>query len=168
MKIRTSIDTALLAVSFDSAMPAALAHGDSHRKKEKGIILSTEEKEFGRQGAPQACHAHHPYRNGRHHALHTVRHQSPARRNHPLHREKQWKVSTRNSAWHDGGTEGAWRTHEKNPEMEHDEPYMAHIKPGAREEMVWQFTKPGHFNFGCLAPGHFEAGMVGKINVTKR
>ena len=56
----------------------------------------------------------------------------------------------------------------KNPEMEHDEPYMAHIKPGAREEMVWQFTKPGHFNFGCLAPGHFEAGMVGKINVTKR
>lgn len=56
----------------------------------------------------------------------------------------------------------------KNPEMEHDEPYMAHVKPGGQEKMVWQFTNAGEFNFGCLEPGHFEAGMVGKIIVTKR
>ena len=55
----------------------------------------------------------------------------------------------------------------QNPEMEHDEPYMAHVAPGGKAEMVWQFTKVGDFNFGCMAPGHFEAGMVGKITVTK-
>jgi uncharacterized cupredoxin-like copper-binding protein len=53
----------------------------------------------------------------------------------------------------------------KHPGMVHDEPYMAHVKPGATEQMVWQFTKPGEFYYGCLVPGHFEAGMVGKITV---
>jgi uncharacterized cupredoxin-like copper-binding protein len=53
----------------------------------------------------------------------------------------------------------------KHPGMEHDEPYMAHVAPGKTVTMVWQFTKPGEFHFGCLVPGHFEAGMVGKITV---
>jgi uncharacterized cupredoxin-like copper-binding protein len=55
----------------------------------------------------------------------------------------------------------------QNPEMEHDDPYMAHVSPGKKEEMVWQFTKAGEFNYGCLAPGHFEAGMLGKVKVVK-
>ena len=53
----------------------------------------------------------------------------------------------------------------KHPGMEHDEPYMAHVEPGKKAEIVWQFTKAGEFNFGCLLPGHFEAGMVGRITV---
>jgi uncharacterized cupredoxin-like copper-binding protein len=53
----------------------------------------------------------------------------------------------------------------KFPDMEHDEPYMAHVKPGNTEEVVWQFTKRGEFYFACLIAGHFEAGMVGKIVV---
>jgi uncharacterized cupredoxin-like copper-binding protein/Cu/Ag efflux protein CusF len=53
----------------------------------------------------------------------------------------------------------------KHPGMEHDEPYMAHVAPGKSEEIVWQFTKPGEFQYGCLVPGHFEAGMVGRITV---
>ena len=56
----------------------------------------------------------------------------------------------------------------KFPKMEHDEPYMAHVSPGKTETIVWQFSKAGEFHFGCLLPGHFEAGMVGKINVTRR
>lgn len=52
-----------------------------------------------------------------------------------------------------------------NPDMEHEEPHMAHVKPGTTEEIVWTFNKPGVFNFACLIPGHFEAGMLGKINV---
>jgi len=56
----------------------------------------------------------------------------------------------------------------KFPGMEHDEPYMAHVAPGKTETIVWQFSKTGEFHFGCLLPGHFEAGMVGKINVTRR
>jgi uncharacterized cupredoxin-like copper-binding protein len=53
----------------------------------------------------------------------------------------------------------------KFPEMEHDEPYMAHVKPGRTEALSWQFTKPGEFFYGCLVPGHFEAGMLGRIVV---
>jgi uncharacterized cupredoxin-like copper-binding protein len=53
----------------------------------------------------------------------------------------------------------------KHPGMEHEEPYMAHVAPGKTETIVWQFTKAGEFHFGCLIPGHFEAGMVGRISV---
>lgn len=53
----------------------------------------------------------------------------------------------------------------KFPGMEHDEPHMAHVKPGKSGEIVWQFTKAGEFQFACLIPGHFEAGMVGKVSV---
>ena len=53
----------------------------------------------------------------------------------------------------------------KHPNMEHDEPHMAHVKPGKSEPMVWQFTKAGEFYYGCLMPGHFEAGMIGKVIV---
>jgi uncharacterized cupredoxin-like copper-binding protein len=53
----------------------------------------------------------------------------------------------------------------KYPGMEHDEPYMTHVAPGKTETIVWQFTKPGEFQFGCLIPGHFDAGMTGNIAV---
>ena len=53
----------------------------------------------------------------------------------------------------------------KFPDMEHDEPYMAHVKPGATQEIVWQFNRAGEFHFACLVAGHFEAGMVGKVIV---
>ena len=53
----------------------------------------------------------------------------------------------------------------KHPGMEHDEPHIAHVAPGKSGVMGWQFTKPGEFFFGCLIPGHFEAGMIGKITV---
>jgi uncharacterized cupredoxin-like copper-binding protein len=52
------------------------------------------------------------------------------------------------------------------PQMEHDEPHMAHVSPGKTGEMGWQFTKAGEFFYGCLVAGHFEAGMIGKIKVT--
>lgn len=54
----------------------------------------------------------------------------------------------------------------KHPGMEHDEPHMAHVAPGKRGEMGWQFTRAGEFFYGCLVPGHFEAGMIGKVKVT--
>ena len=56
----------------------------------------------------------------------------------------------------------------KFPGMEHDEPYMAHVAAGRRSEMVWTFNRPGEFEFACLIPGHYQAGMVGKIKVTQR
>jgi len=51
------------------------------------------------------------------------------------------------------------------PNMEHDEPYMAHVPPGQRAEIVWLFNRPGEFEFACLIAGHYSAGMVGKITV---
>ena len=51
----------------------------------------------------------------------------------------------------------------KFPEMEHDEPYMVHVEPGKTGEIVWTFDKSGEIGFACLIPGHFEAGMTGKV-----
>jgi len=53
----------------------------------------------------------------------------------------------------------------KFPGMERDEPHMAHVAPGKTGEIGWRFTQPGTFHFGCLIPGHFEAGMLGWITV---
>ena len=54
----------------------------------------------------------------------------------------------------------------KFPTMEHDEPYMAHVPPGKTTEMIWTFNRAGEFDFACLIPGHYDAGMVGKIVVS--
>jgi uncharacterized cupredoxin-like copper-binding protein len=53
----------------------------------------------------------------------------------------------------------------KNPEMEHAEPNMVTLAPGKTGEVVWQFTKAGKVDFGCLQAGHYDAGMKGVVNV---
>jgi uncharacterized cupredoxin-like copper-binding protein len=53
----------------------------------------------------------------------------------------------------------------KFPTMEHSEPYMAHVAPGKKGEIVWTFNTAGEFDFACLIAGHYQAGMVGKITV---
>jgi len=53
----------------------------------------------------------------------------------------------------------------KFPNMEHDEPYMAHVPPGKTGEIVWTFNRAGQFEFACLIAGHYQGGMVGTIMV---
>jgi uncharacterized cupredoxin-like copper-binding protein len=53
----------------------------------------------------------------------------------------------------------------KYPNMEHDEAYMAHVGPAKSGSIVWRFNKEGDFDFACLIAGHYDAGMVGKIQV---
>jgi uncharacterized cupredoxin-like copper-binding protein len=53
----------------------------------------------------------------------------------------------------------------KFPEMEHDDPNGKRLAPKKRAEIVWKFTKAGVFEFGCLIPGHREAGMIGTVIV---
>jgi uncharacterized cupredoxin-like copper-binding protein len=53
----------------------------------------------------------------------------------------------------------------KHPGMEHDEPYMAHVAPGKAGEIVWTFNRAGEFDFACLIAGHYQAGMIGRIQV---
>ena len=54
----------------------------------------------------------------------------------------------------------------KFPDMGHDDPDMTHVKPGQNDRIVWNFNRPGEFQFACLVAGHYQAGMVGRISVT--
>jgi uncharacterized cupredoxin-like copper-binding protein len=51
------------------------------------------------------------------------------------------------------------------PDMEHDDPNAKRLAPFESGELVWKFTKRGEFEYACLIPGHFQAGMHGKVVV---
>lgn len=53
----------------------------------------------------------------------------------------------------------------KNPDMEHDDPNAKRLVSKKSSEIVWKFSKAGTFEYGCLIPGHREAGMIGTIVV---
>ena len=53
----------------------------------------------------------------------------------------------------------------KFPEMAHDDPNAKRVAVSERRELFWRFTKAGEFEFACLIPGHYEAGMHGKVIV---
>jgi uncharacterized cupredoxin-like copper-binding protein len=53
----------------------------------------------------------------------------------------------------------------KFPDMHHEEPNQVLLDPGKSGEIVWQFTHAGTIDFACLQPGHFDAGMKGRIVV---
>lgn len=69
------------------------------------------------------------------------------------------------------GTAGKLKEHaalmQKFPAMEHSDPNQLAVEAGRTGELVWQFTRAGTFDFACLEPGHFEAGMVGKVKVAQ-
>ena len=56
----------------------------------------------------------------------------------------------------------------KYPDMEHDEPNKLSLAPGKQGEIIWQFTQSDGVNFACLHPGHYDAGMKGRIKVAAR
>jgi uncharacterized cupredoxin-like copper-binding protein len=53
----------------------------------------------------------------------------------------------------------------KYPKMEHADANATRLKPFTEGEMVWKFTRPGTFEYACLIPGHYGAGMHGTIDV---
>ncbi|MFZ6770857.1 cupredoxin domain-containing protein [Undibacterium sp. Di26W] len=55
----------------------------------------------------------------------------------------------------------------KNPEMEHSDPNMVTLAADQAGEVLWQFSKAGKIDFACLQPGHYDAGMKGKVQVSK-
>lgn len=54
---------------------------------------------------------------------------------------------------------------EKYPDMEHADPNAIRLEPGKTGEIIWTFANPGSFEFACLIPGHYEAGMKGELTV---
>jgi uncharacterized cupredoxin-like copper-binding protein len=54
----------------------------------------------------------------------------------------------------------------EHPDMQHhDHDGMLRLEPGKSGEMAYTFKRAGTFYYGCLEPGHFEAGMIGKVVV---
>lgn len=144
---------------------ASWAHGDAKHGGKAARAISADEHAFGREGDPKK-------------AVRTVRvDMSDRMRFTPdslaIRQGETVKFVVKNSGkvMHEMviGTMKELKEHaelmKKHPGMEHEEPYMAHVAPGKTETITWQFTKPGEFHFGCLIPGHFEAGMVGRISV---
>jgi uncharacterized cupredoxin-like copper-binding protein len=146
---------------------AAFAHGDANPKKGARPI-STEELPFGREGDPKK-------------ASRTINVDmsdqmrfSPAELTIRAGDTVRFRVKNSGKVMHEMvlGTKDELKKHaelmKKHPGMQHEEPYMAHVAPGRTETMVWQFTRAGEFYYGCLVPGHFEAGMIGKVKVVSR
>lgn len=48
-------------------------------------------------------------------------------------------------------------------EMKHDDPNSVLVGPGQTKELTWKFSKDITLEFACNIPGHYESGMVGKV-----
>jgi uncharacterized cupredoxin-like copper-binding protein len=156
-----SLPSLLLLLAGLAAAGAASAHGNAHGQSAPDMI----ETAFGRTGDPQRV-----TRTIQVKMSDTMRFdptEITVRQGDTI----RLRVSNAGAVLHELviGTEDELARHaelmRRNPDMEHDAPYMAHVSPGKRGDIVWQFTQPGTFKYGCLVPGHFEAGMVGTINV---
>jgi uncharacterized cupredoxin-like copper-binding protein len=51
--------------------------------------------------------------------------------------------------------------------MQHDDPNSVLVAPGKTAELTWTFTKATSLEFACNIPGHYQAGMVGKLTVSQ-
>jgi uncharacterized cupredoxin-like copper-binding protein len=152
-----------LLIAAILASGAALAHGT--QTHDDGPNLEMVEKAFGRTGDPKKV-----TRTIRIGAHDTMRY-SPSKITVRQGETIRFVVANHGKVFHETvlGTMEELKEHaewmKKHPTMEHDAPYMVHLPPGKKGEMVWQFTKAGEFHFACLIPGHFEAGMKGSIRV---
>lgn len=156
-----------LAIVAAFAAPAALAHGnEDHKKPAAKKAISKDEHPWGREGDPSKAKRTVTI------AMSDAMRFTPDKLEVKVGDTVKFVVANKGQVMHEMviGTEKELKAHaelmKKHPGMEHDEPYMAHVSPGKQESITWQFTKPGEFMFGCLIPGHFEAGMVGRIKVT--
>ena len=144
------------------------AHGDAHGAKAKSPALPPEQKDWGIAGTPSK-------------KLKTIElRMSDEMRFTPDRIEVTEGDTLRLVAKNTGkvlheiviGTTEELEAHaalmKRFPNMQHDEPYMAHVPPGKRGEIIWTFNRPGEFAFACLIAGHYEAGMRGTILVKPR
>ena len=50
-------------------------------------------------------------------------------------------------------------------QMKLDDPNSVLIEPGKTAELTWTFSQATSLEFACNIPGHYQAGMVGKLTV---
>ncbi len=145
---------------------AALAHGEAHApKKRDDGATAREEHAFGREGDPRRVS-----RSVRIDMSDNFRF-TPAQVVVRPGETVRFIITNSGQQLHEMvlGTTQEIQAHaalmKKFPNMEHADANMAHVKPGAKGEIVWQFTRAGSDQFACLLPGHYEAGMVGTVVV---
>ena len=161
MKIRIAI----LAVSLMGWSLGAMAHGDDDHKKKAGPVRM-EQKDWGIAGNAKAVKRTIVLTMGDNMRF------TPDKIEVKQGEVVKLVVKNGGAMLHEIviGTKPILQEHAalmvKFPTMEHDEPYMAHVKPGTAGELIWNFNRPGEFEFACLIAGHYQAGMVGKILVT--
>lgn len=159
------ISVLVAAVLVGSAVTAAYAHGDAKHAPPGKKTISKDEHPWGREGDLKKAS-----RTIAVDMADTMRF-SPAEMRIKRGETVRFVVSNSGKQMHEMviGTREELEKHsevmKKHPGMEHDAPYMAHVEPGKKQDIVWTFTKPGTFMYGCLIPGHWEAGMKGTIVV---
>ena len=52
----------------------------------------------------------------------------------------------------------------KNKSMAHSHSNSLLLSPGEKGELVWKFSNKSKLEAACNVPGHYEAGMIAKIN----
>jgi uncharacterized cupredoxin-like copper-binding protein len=163
-----ALSSVTLSLGLAFGASAAYAHGGaSHAKASASTSISAEEHAFGKQGDPKKVS-----RTITVDMTDNMRF-TPGDITVKQGETVKFVVVNQGKIMHEMviGTMEELKAHgemmKKHPGMEHDEPYMSHVAPGKKENLVWQFTQPGEFYYACLIPGHFEAGMIGKITVTK-
>ena len=158
---------AVLSAAFVLATPPAFAHGAEH-KAGKIDYSKVEETPFGRAADPKKAKRTITV------AMSDEMRFTPAEITVKKGEVVRFAVKNKGKVMHEMvlGTMKDLEEHaelmKKYPGMEHDEPYMAHVAQGKRGTMTWTFTQSGTFMFGCLTPGHWEAGMKGVVVVESR
>lgn len=157
--------TMIMALALGT-VPLAHAHGDEDRPGTKAMTSRSDESTpFGRPG--NAGKVNRTINIAMHDTMRFSPSSIAVRRGETV----RFVVTNQGQMLHEMvlGTDAGLRKHaelmRKFPEMEHDDPNMVHVKPGTTGDMVWLFDKTGEFAFSCLVPGHFEAGMTGKVVV---
>ena len=52
----------------------------------------------------------------------------------------------------------------KNPSMAHSHSNSVLLSPGEKTELIWMFSNSIDIEAACNVPGHYEAGMIAKID----
>lgn len=167
--LNRTISLAILAASAATLSPAALAHGDPEQAKSAhAAARSDDETAFGQPGDSAQVTRTVVI------DMHDTMRFSPANLTVQQGDTIKFVIRNKGRVMHEMvlGTREDLDKHaammRQHPGMEHDEPYMSHVTPGKEQELVWQFTHAGDFQFACLIPGHFESGMTGTIKVSAK
>jgi uncharacterized cupredoxin-like copper-binding protein len=156
----------VMALGIASLAVRAAVDGDQPRKFDQEPKRMAEEKSFGKAGDPKKISRTVTIE------MNDTMHFNPAKLTIEQGETIRFVVKNSGRLPHEMviGTTQELEEHEQlmmsYPGMvEHEGSFMVHVHTGRTGEIVWQFNKVGEFNFGCVIPGHFKAGEIGKIFV---